>query len=153
MNIKAVLFSLLIVSGINAVEYTEKQDQLYALTNEIVNQDKKVSAILARIKTYVDVLEHDMKEFDKTLSDEDCKEIYVRELERFVVQFEDQNKSKEALLFDGSLVGKETALLKFFFITYINEKKKLENLLRQWAILNDELSMVVVTEIEGTKNI
>lgn len=140
MNVKVILLTLLVAASANAVEYTEKQAQLDALTNEIVNQDKKLSEILAQLKTCIDLLKYEKKQMNKSLTDTEFYAAYTNEVEHFAMDFVDTSKNKEDVLFNDSILGKGTALLKFYIIIYSQEEGVLQKLLHQWAILKNELT-------------
>jgi len=140
MNIKLWLSSLLLSVTIIAANQPEKIAQLDELTEAIIAQDKKISDTLDRLQKRIKVLENRAIEQNNAITQNEFYEFYSREVEKFVQDFTDSTKDKFDVLFDDSILGEDSALLKFYIIVFTKEKEHLTELLRQWALLANELS-------------
>lgn len=121
-------------------ELDAKQAQLSLLSEQIIQKEEELGFILKKIQNAIDVLKINRKEILQNISNDEIEDMYVNDIRRFFEKFNDINNKKSQLIFDSDILKDAKPVTKFYIIIYMQENSKLEELIKKWAALCDEVS-------------
>ncbi|MBI2774512.1 hypothetical protein HYX58_00700 [Candidatus Dependentiae bacterium] len=155
----AALLMVFLVVSINAkddkkiIELKEKEQQLHALNDEIIEKEQLISFMEKRIRDQIVVVfdqkEKELKKIDeeKKFDSREISSIIEKECRDFFESLEAmQGKDKKFIatnfLFseDDRLFDKDIDVLKYFLIRYGCELVSLKELLKRWEIIMREIA-------------
>ena len=63
----------------------------------------------------------------------------MNKVDKFLTSFNDISNKKEQLLFDRTILDNLKASTRFYIVVYMQENILLEELIKKWALLNDDI--------------
>lgn len=140
MNIKILFITLLIAgNSYSSNDLLATEAAINALTLKIVEQDKIVAGMVKRLHYFINSFKDDKKsQMKEDVIDGDLNNIYLEEVSDYIKKFFGEDKPSQ-IIFDPAVLGKDSALLKFYVISLQQQEEILDALIREWALQQDVL--------------
>lgn len=122
-------------------ELEAKQTQLNLLSEQIMKKEEELGSILKKIQdSFYWLKKKRQSKLKQAISDDEMDLIVMNDLEKFLATFNDVNNKKEQVLFDKNIFNELNVVTRFYIVIYMQENSKLEELIKKWAILCDEIN-------------